>query len=584
MKPNYLLTALIFTLFSLPVPTAHAALAGRVLVSVGDSVAVRDGKEIRLRYGSQVEDKDTLRTSAAGTLQVRFTDQSIIALREKSTFKLEKYVFLNQTGAKDTDANNSAVFNLLKGGFRTVTGLIGRTNRKNYSVRTAAATIGIRGTHYAVRVCESDCKNEDGSNAKDGVYGSVLSASDKDSRITVENKSGEKEYGRDEHFYVKDEKTPSEGLLVPPSFVADNLKGREQKKDDDSTDKGDDPQDQGKGRDTAESGADEDPRANMVEDTHETRVNVADPSCASGRCDTPPPLPVGGFLRTPTAAVLLAYAGVNVSNQSNLIYTATDNIILSPTTKTLDANGNLVAFNTAAGDSATHLNVDSVSTLTNNVVFDGTTGPAGDGYGRWDGGSITGTTSNIVNLPTTSFTPVSGIHVIYSAALTLPEVIEAKTGTVNFNHAGGTNPTDHFGNVGTFSASSSLNVDFDNNKALMNASWSIAPVSAAAINYSLINAPLTLFVDGSGAGVRAVLANDATATCSACSATTIGNISNNTIDSVNIQGNFSGTAGNTLGMAISTFDAGIGTASAIPVTSASVQVFREGAPVTNLTQ
>ncbi|MEQ1673768.1 MAG: hypothetical protein ABL865_01840, partial [Candidatus Nitrotoga sp.] len=114
------ITALLI-LLGISATPAYAAVAGRVLVSVGDSVAIRNGQEVRLRFGSQIEDKDTLRTGAAGTLQVRFTDQSIVALREKSTFKLEQYAYAKENGGAQT-----GVFNLIKGGFRTITGLIGK--------------------------------------------------------------------------------------------------------------------------------------------------------------------------------------------------------------------------------------------------------------------------------------------------------------------------------------------------------------------------------------------------------------------------------------------------------------------------
>ena len=1075
--------AALLILLGISATPAYAAVAGRVLVSVGDSVAIRNGQEVRLRHGSHIEDKDTLRTSAAGTLQVRFTDQSIVALREKSTFKLEQYAFSKETGGAQT-----AVFNLIKGGFRTITGLIGKSNQRGYSVKTAAATIGIRGTHYAVRVCEDDCTNPDGSNAKDGVYGSVLSASDKDSRIIINNNSGENEFGRNEHFYVKDDKTAPQTLLVPPTFIADNLKGRgqiadkDQQDDDKDTDGKSGKDDKGrdqktareagedKGRHVAKGGSDDDPRPNMVKDTFDKDIDVADPNCTTGDCRNlpPPPLqrgsvvvtgkagwvagflpasgvfttplstsnaalfpaknqltfnssgdlvniqqissgdgttqvtydigsaynarkghntnagnlawgawigsgitatindlsvtpldslvyihgdatymlpnritatytPIGGialdrngnmgkitdgnisvdflarlvslnslevimsdryftyssnpqllpfissdgsfsdggtaacfgvcsqalynfsasgaftgagaqgiglnysliddiaadqimgvegFLRTdsvtfrpvinasnfgvagglatttvsgsggsekllsftaPTAptpflfnlvsgvetdlfpitgpplpaitdmigglaainahwgrwvngalddgfgflttgtgvhyiygfdlttpSVVAARTGifnfthvggttptddqghiasassfgsmlVNFQNQDGVMspmswtindgsddvthninnvnlllipdaqlgivtingfnfdgtctggvacgqgsagvftevtgafagasgnyaalsiatqsiagstasaqvyqcancgstagitpagalvayaggaglatYANTDNpLFILPTDKTLGVGGTLLAYNTLFGDSA--------SLGSGTTVPSGTVGPAGDHFGRWDGGSITGNNDADVSLPATPFTPESGIHVIYSAALTLPEVIAARIGSANFNRVSGTNPTDHTGGVGTFN-SGNLNVDFDLHTATMDANWSVTPVGGTAVTYALNGTPLTLFVDGSGASIHSNLlsANDVSTFCSACSDP------NGTIDKVNIQGNFSGAAGNTINMAISTFDAGI---SVIPVTSASVQVFQEVLPI-----
>jgi hypothetical protein len=57
---------------------------------------------------------------------------------------------------------------LLKGGFRTVTGMIGkRGNADAYKLRAAAATIGIRGTDFTSRLCiTKECKDDDEAVAK----------------------------------------------------------------------------------------------------------------------------------------------------------------------------------------------------------------------------------------------------------------------------------------------------------------------------------------------------------------------------------------------------------------------------------
>jgi hypothetical protein len=49
------------------------------------------------------------------------------------------------------------VFNLLKGGFRAVTGAIGKRNHSSVTYKTAVATIGIRGTDFEVADCSLGC-------------------------------------------------------------------------------------------------------------------------------------------------------------------------------------------------------------------------------------------------------------------------------------------------------------------------------------------------------------------------------------------------------------------------------------------
>lgn len=62
-----------------------------------------------------------------------------------------------------------AIFRLIKGGLRTVTGLIGHGNFADYQLKTPTATIGIRGTEYITWTCDLAC-------AKDPVVGAALKA------------------------------------------------------------------------------------------------------------------------------------------------------------------------------------------------------------------------------------------------------------------------------------------------------------------------------------------------------------------------------------------------------------------------
>ena len=165
---------------------AHAQGVGRTLVSVGEVVAVRDAKEIPLRAGSEVRVGDTLRLGRDSNAQVRLNDESVIALRSETEFRIEDFRFRNDP------ASDNALFRLLRGGLRTVTGVIGRVNQDAYRLETPVGYIGVRGTHYTVVQCAAECLNKDGSVAPSGAYGGVS-----DGRIGVVNQSGEKVFGRD---------------------------------------------------------------------------------------------------------------------------------------------------------------------------------------------------------------------------------------------------------------------------------------------------------------------------------------------------------------------------------------------------
>ncbi len=199
---------------------AFAEPAGRVLVSVGDAVVVRGGQEIKLTRGAAVEKGDLLRVGAASNLQVRFTDESVVALRPDTQFLIEDYKFTNEAG------KDKSIFSLIKGGLRTITGLIGKTSRANYAMKSVTATIGIRGTNYSLVTCNNDCNNADGSTAPNGTYGGVT-----DGSVVASNQAGEREFGRNEYFHVATANSPPQPLLAPPSFLRDRLEGAGRTKD-----------------------------------------------------------------------------------------------------------------------------------------------------------------------------------------------------------------------------------------------------------------------------------------------------------------------------------------------------------------
>lgn len=185
-----------------------AQQAGKVLAVSGKLSVQREGTVTTLPAGGDVFVGDALTTDAASQAQIRFNDEAIVALRPDTTFRVDDFAF------KSAQEPEKGLFSLLKGGFRTVTGLIGKTNRDSYRVTTPTATIGIRGTHYAVLLCDSGCRNDDGTAASAGLYGGV-----NEGRVAVQNDAGAMELGVGEYFYVADKASLPRPLLAPPGFL-----------------------------------------------------------------------------------------------------------------------------------------------------------------------------------------------------------------------------------------------------------------------------------------------------------------------------------------------------------------------------
>ncbi|MCG8434238.1 MAG: FecR domain-containing protein [Gammaproteobacteria bacterium] len=161
---------------------ASANSAGTVTLSTGRATAADlDGNIRPLSRGDSVYQGELISTGPSSYLNIKFKDGGRILLRPNSRFEIEQFEFESRpppaTGAQPqapTPARQeSAFFRLLKGGFRAVSGLIGRSDREDYRVRTPVATIGIRGTDFEARMCQGDCQDIDPV-PPDGLYtGSV---------------------------------------------------------------------------------------------------------------------------------------------------------------------------------------------------------------------------------------------------------------------------------------------------------------------------------------------------------------------------------------------------------------------------
>ena len=126
---------------------AHAwagQVAGTVMQLSGPLMAKKmDGKVKILAIKSEVEQGDTLLTEKETYALIKLIDNSEIILKPNTSFVIEQFSYT----AEQPDGDH-AIFSLLKGGLRSVTGLLGKRNKERFEMKTPAATIGIRGTTF----------------------------------------------------------------------------------------------------------------------------------------------------------------------------------------------------------------------------------------------------------------------------------------------------------------------------------------------------------------------------------------------------------------------------------------------------
>lgn len=134
---------------------AQAQVAGEVEFSRGVGFAQTPGQTPRtLGKGLQLREGDRLTTADGASAIIRMQDGTRMTVRPNSELVLSQYQF------KENAQDNSMLMQLVRGGFRAVTGLISKNSPSAARVQTNTATIGIRGTDFDARLCSRDCAAE----------------------------------------------------------------------------------------------------------------------------------------------------------------------------------------------------------------------------------------------------------------------------------------------------------------------------------------------------------------------------------------------------------------------------------------
>ncbi|MEO6974845.1 MAG: FecR family protein [Gallionella sp.] len=124
--------------------SVYAAIAGQVQYVHGKvQLTTAAGVTHAIKKGEAVNEGDTLLSSPLAYAQIRMADGGMVAMRPDTRLKIDRFTFDGQQ-----DGTERSFISLFKGGFRAITGQIGKKNKANYRITTPATTIGIRGTDH----------------------------------------------------------------------------------------------------------------------------------------------------------------------------------------------------------------------------------------------------------------------------------------------------------------------------------------------------------------------------------------------------------------------------------------------------
>lgn len=161
---------------------SYAAASSGTITQLSGTLSVRkaDGSVRILSQRSTIESGDTVNTERESFAQIRFSDGGQVTLKPNTSVKIQSFRF-----SEEKPQDDSFVYRLVKGGLRTVTGLVGKRSKDKYELETATATVGIRGTTLSADDCLND-RGGDCSRLDAAVYVGVA-----DGEVVVRNGQGD---------------------------------------------------------------------------------------------------------------------------------------------------------------------------------------------------------------------------------------------------------------------------------------------------------------------------------------------------------------------------------------------------------
>jgi hypothetical protein len=123
-------------------------IIGTVQRVSGTATVVRQDQILPAKTGLEIHANDTLRTDADGSIGVVFHDDTALSLGPGSVLVIDEFVYAPRQGKL------SLIFRMMKGTAVYLSGLIAKLAPDSVHFVTPSASVGVRGTKFAVKVDE----------------------------------------------------------------------------------------------------------------------------------------------------------------------------------------------------------------------------------------------------------------------------------------------------------------------------------------------------------------------------------------------------------------------------------------------
>lgn len=129
-----------------PAMAQETGAIGYVMKVSGEAFVVSGGKSVAAAVGTPLVQGSTLRTGPAGSLGVTLKDNTVMSFGPNSELRVDEFLFAPARNELKLTAN------ITRGTMNFISGVIAKLKPEAVQVQTPTGTIGVRGTHFLVKV------------------------------------------------------------------------------------------------------------------------------------------------------------------------------------------------------------------------------------------------------------------------------------------------------------------------------------------------------------------------------------------------------------------------------------------------
>jgi hypothetical protein len=125
---------------------ADSTAIGYVKTVKGDAMVITGGQQAKAEVGTPVAVGSKLKTGANSSMGVTFKDNTVMSFGPNTELTVDEYLYSPNKGKLKLGAT------MAKGTLAYLSGAIAKIKPDAVTVKTPTGTIGVRGTHFVVKV------------------------------------------------------------------------------------------------------------------------------------------------------------------------------------------------------------------------------------------------------------------------------------------------------------------------------------------------------------------------------------------------------------------------------------------------